>query len=131
MIFGKFRLPVMALFLAASLAGCSEEQPDPAFPHVSVHGKISRGGKPLTSGWVEFVPVDGGQGTFRSGAITPDGSYRITDLGPGLHGVRIIVPRDKSFFPFDQFFSPIRRTLSSEASQQFDLDLSAESSKPK
>lgn len=131
MISGKHRVPVMVLFLAASLSGCSEERPDPAFPYVAVHGQISRDGKPVSSGWIEYVPVDGGQGTFRSGPITQDGSYRITGLGPGLHGVRVIVPRDKSFFPFDQFFSPIRRTLGTEASQEFDLNLSEESQSPK
>lgn len=112
-------------------AGCTEERPDPAFPLVTVQGRIQRNGQPLSSGWVEFVPVDGGQGVMKSGPIESNGQYKATGLGPGLHGVRVIVPRDKSLFPFDQFFSPIRRTLSAEPVQTFDIDLSAESAKPK
>lgn len=119
------------MFCLGMAAGCSEERPDPAFPLVAVQGRIQRNGQPLQSGWVEFVPVDGGQGVMKSGPIESNGHYLATGLGPGLHGVRVIVPRDKSFFPFDQFFSPIRRTLSAEPVQTLDIDLSAESTKPK
>lgn len=128
MLDGHKPLRSLALW-ALVVAGCSEERPDPAFPLVSVQGRVVRNGQPLASGWVEFVPVDGGQGVMKSGPIAANGQYLATGLGPGLHGVRVIVPRDKSLFPFDQFFSPIRRTLTTEPLQTFDIDLSAESTK--
>ena len=111
--------------------GCSEERPGEALPKITVEGKVIREGKPLTSGWVEMVPVDGGKGVMQSGPIDPNGHYLATGLGPGLHGFRVIVPRDKTLFPFDQFFSPIRRTFTTDSVQTFDLNLSEESTKPK
>lgn len=122
---------VSSILCLGMAAGCSEERPDPAFGLVAVQGRIQRNGQPLSTGWVEFVPVDGGQGVMKSGPIATDGHYKASGLGPGLHGVRVIVPRDKSLFPFDQFFSPIRRTLSAEPVQTFEIDLSAESAKPR
>ena len=122
----------MSMALSTSLlTGCAEERPDPAFALVEVQGRIQRNGQPISTGWVEFVPVDGGQGVMKSGPVSANGQYKATGLGPGLHGVRVIVPRDKSLFPFDQFFSPIRRTITTEPVQTFDIDLSAESSKPR
>ena len=111
--------------------GCSEERPGEALPKITVEGKVIREGEPLTSGWVEMVPVDGGKGVMQSGPIDPSGHYLATGLGPGLHGIRVIVPRDKTLFPFDQFFSPIRRTFTTDSVQSFDLNLSEESTKPK
>jgi hypothetical protein len=111
--------------------GCSEERPGEALPKITVEGQVIREGKPLTSGWVEMVPVDGGKGVMQSGPIDPTGHYLATGLGPGLHGFRVIVPRDKTLFPFDQFFSPIRRTFTTDSVQTFDLNLSEESTKPK
>ncbi len=116
----------LVLFMI-SLAGCSQELPLPAVPKVIVKGKLSRGGRPLDRGWVEFVPVDGGSGVLRSGSIKPDGSFEVTSIGPGLHGIRVIVPRDRSFYPFDQFFSPIRRSITAEPNQFFDINLDNES----
>ena len=106
--------------------GCSEEQPGVALPKITVEGQVIREGKPLTSGWVEMVPVDGGKGVMQSGPIDPTGHYLATGLGPGVHGFRVIVPRDKTLFPFDQFFSPIRRTLTLEPVQTFDINLTEE-----
>lgn len=113
--------------LVAAVVGCSQERPLPHVPEVTVSGQISRAGRPLPSGWVEIVPVDGGQGVLRSGEIGPDGSFEVTRLGPGKHGVRVVVPRDKSLFPFDQFYSPIRRTLTDQPQQKIDINLDTES----
>ena len=113
------------------LVGCSEELPGQPLPKITVQGQVVRDGKPLTSGWVELVPVDGGKGMMRSGPIDLNGHYQATGLGPGLHGIRVIVPRDKTLFPFDQFFSPIRRSLSAEPEQTFDLNLTDEATKSK
>jgi hypothetical protein len=119
------------LVTTALVTGCSEERPGETLPKITVQGQVIREGKPLTSGWVEMVPVDGGKGVMRSGPIDNTGHYLATGLGPGLHGIRVIVPRDKTLFPFDQFFSPIRRTFTTDSVQTFDLNLSEESAKPK
>lgn len=118
---------VFLLIVCAAIVGCSQELPLPHVPEIKVAGRISRGGRPLSSGWVEIVPVDGGMGVLRSGEIGRDGSFEVNRLGPGKHGVRVVVPRDRSLFPFDQFFSPIRRTLTDQTLQQFDINLDTES----
>lgn len=109
------------------LGGCAEERPDAPFPLITVNGQVLRSRQPVTTGWVEIVPVDGGKGVLRSGEIQSDGRFEVTGLGPGLHGVRVLVPRDKSLFPFDKFFSPIRRTLTDAPRQDITINLDEES----
>ena len=128
---GFVTLKLGFLTILSIVSGCSEEMPGTRFPLANVQGKVVRDGKPLTNGWVEYVPVDGGKGVFRSGPIELDGMYQMTGLGPGLHVVRVVVPRDKSIFPFDQFFSPIRRTLTSDSVQTYDINLNEESKTPR
>ncbi|MBI1325207.1 hypothetical protein GC170_18740 [bacterium] len=112
-------------FITAS--GCSQERPDVFYPRVSVEGRVTRGQEAFRRGWVEIVPTEGGKGVLRSGAIGSDGRFRVDGLGPGRHGIRIVVPRDNSLYPFDRFFSPIRRDLTEEPLQKIDIDLLRES----
>ncbi len=114
-------------FTVMLLAGCSQEKPDPPYPRVTVEGLVKWGPEPFRTGWVEIVPTEGGRGVLRSGEIGPDGRYRVEGLGPGPHGIRIVVPRDGSLYPFDRFFSPIRRNLTEEPVQKIDIDLQRES----
>lgn len=120
-----FRLIFSLACIAA--AGCSQERPDPSYPRISVEGRVTRGQEAFRRGWVEIVPTEGGKGVLRSGEIGPDGRFRIDGLGPGRHGIRIVVPRDNSLYPFDRFFSPIRRDLTEEPLQKIDIDLLRES----
>lgn len=108
-------------------AGCSQERPDPPYPRVTVEGRVTWGQEPFRTGWVEIVPTEGGRGVLRSGEIGPDGRYRVEGLGPGRHGIRIVVPRDGSLYPFDRFFSPIRRNLTEDPVQHIEIDLGKES----
>ena len=61
--------------LATSGCGPNSDLP----PLAPVYGKITVDGEPLTFGTVALVPdrSKGTQGTMGSGAIQPDGSYRI------------------------------------------------------
>lgn len=120
-------LAIIAAFCIVPAAGCSQERPGKPFPLVAVEGRVTRGTEPLRFGWVEIFPVEGGQGVLRSGPISPDGRYRVEGLGPGRHGIRFVVPRDTSLYPFDRFFTPVRRNLSEEPSQKIDIDLLRES----
>jgi len=120
------RIGLVGLNLAL-FAGCAQERPDPPYPRVTVEGRVTRGQEPFRTGWVEIVPTEGGRGVLRSGEIHPDGRYRVEGLGPGRHGIRFIVPRDGSLYPFDRFFSPIRRNLTEDPIQKFDIDLGKES----
>lgn len=115
----------IAAFVLAT--GCSQERPGLPYPQVAVQGRVTRGQEAFRRGWVEIVPTEGGKGVLRSGEIGPDGSFRVDGLGPGRHGIRIVVPRDNSLYPFDRFFSPIRRDLTEEPLQKIDIDLLRES----
>lgn len=117
----------MFAVVCAAATGCSQERPDPSYPRVSVEGRVTRGQEAFRRGWVEIVPTEGGKGVLRSGEIGPDGRFRVDGLGPGRHGIRIVVPRDNSLYPFDRFFSPIRRDLTEEPLQKIDIDLLRES----
>jgi hypothetical protein len=121
---------LIALVIASFASGCSEERPDPFYPFVTIEGRVTRGAEPFRRGWVEVVPLEGGRGVLRSGSIGSDGRYRVTGLGPGLHGIRIVVPREKGLYPYDQFFSPIRRDLSESPVQSVDIELLREPTTP-
>jgi hypothetical protein len=123
----KYAMAVAFMTFAATLAGCSQERPAPPQPSVTVEGRVTRGPTPFRTGWVEFVPTEGGRGNMRSGPIGPEGEFRIEKLEPGMHGVRVIIPRDTKLHPFDMFFSPIRRNLTDQPVQKFDIDLMRES----
>lgn len=125
-VYGVARRSILIFALVAAI-GCSQERPAPAYPRVSVVGRVTRGQEAFRRGWVEIVPTEGGKGVLRSGEIGPDGRFRINGLGPGRHGIRIVVPRDNSLYPFDRFFSPIRRDLTDEPLQKIDIDLLRES----
>jgi len=81
--------------LAAScilLGGCGPDLK----AHGVVKGKVTRGGKPLTSGTVMFFGKDGVTG---SGTIEPDGTYEVKDAPVGECQVTVRVdtlPMDPS-----------------------------------
>ncbi len=52
-------------------AGCGESLPTTA----AVHGKVTVGGQPVTSGQITFLPAEGRPATA---TINPDGTYRLT-----------------------------------------------------
>jgi hypothetical protein len=54
----------------------------------SVHGTITSGGKPLTSGLINFQPA---QGQPLGGAINADGTFEF-ELPPGQYKVRVDAP---------------------------------------
>src|SRR5258708_2926577 len=56
-------------------AGCSEELGPEVFRTTRVEGTVRIAGQPVTSGWVEFQPVEGAQGNLRSAPIRKDGSF--------------------------------------------------------
>jgi hypothetical protein len=72
---------LVALALAA--CGCNANTTD-------VSGKVTFKGKPVVYGTVVIV---GSDGTPKSGAIQPDGSYRVADVALGPAKVAVTSPR--------------------------------------
>jgi hypothetical protein len=68
---------VAALVLVSSLVGCGRSGPEMA----SVSGKVMYQGKPVPKGTIAFIPVSA-SGRTATGAIGPDGSYRLQTEEP-------------------------------------------------
>lgn len=77
----------MALLLMLVFAGCAEELGPEQFVTTRVHGTVLFGKKPVTRGWIEFWPTDGGVGVMRSAPIQPDGSFDATRVPVGRNAI--------------------------------------------
>jgi hypothetical protein len=84
------RVHALLVIALGLVAGCGGG----AAPTVAVEGKIAfKDGKPLTGGFVFLIPTRPG-GWEASGAIQPDGTFRLESLGldgavPGDYKVRL------------------------------------------
>jgi hypothetical protein len=92
--------PLGSLLVAGwlGLAGCQQADSLPSLKVYEVDGKVLLAdGKPLTSGWVYFVPK-GDLTITPSGQIAPDGSFSLVTGGsgegapPGEYKIRIESP---------------------------------------
>jgi hypothetical protein len=72
-----------------AVAGCNGSTAD-------VKGKVTFNGKPVVYGTVVLVGADG---LARSGAIQPDGSYRVKDVPVGTARVAVTSPRPPGSAP--------------------------------
>ena len=80
-------LQAMAIVALAFVCGCSENGLD----KVVLHGKVTFDGKPLPTGQIRFVPLEGTSGP-KSGAVIIDGQYTADGKGGvplGSHRVEI------------------------------------------
>lgn len=81
-----------AVMFCAVIFGCGSDLP----PTAKVQGIVTMGGKPVESGTITFYPR---HGRPASGAIQPDGSYRLTTFKEGdgailgQHKVAILATR--------------------------------------
>jgi hypothetical protein len=76
-----------ALCLTVFVSGCKEELAPEHFVTTRVQGTVSFGRKPVTKGWIEFWPNDGGVGVMRSAPIQSDGSFDATRVPVGRNTV--------------------------------------------
>ncbi len=116
-------------------AGCSQEFPAEKFETTRVEGKISVAGKPLTSGFIQFAPVDGTLGHLRSSFILPDGSFVVDGVGvgrnlvglAGVFGPPIYTKYGTmTFRDFHDYQSPIRKEIPSGKVAHVEIDLLTE-----
>ena len=119
-----------ALFLLVALvsgtAGCSEELGPEAFPVARVKGRVTEGGRPITGGWIEFFPVDGGVGALRSAKLQPDGSFDADQVAVGLNLIRLVntnIYNVDASRMFSRYISPIRRNIPQKPAGPLLIDL--------
>jgi len=111
--------------LLTVLGGCAEEWGRTPIAGVEVSGRVREGARPISGGWIEFIPVDGAVGHLRSAPLHEDGTFQATRLGLGPHVVRLVRPASPGVDPiFQQFTSPLRVVV--EPGARVDIDLARE-----
>ncbi|HEY2159652.1 MAG TPA: hypothetical protein VGH33_28770 [Isosphaeraceae bacterium] len=132
----SLRPPAIGVALiAATLGGCANELGPESFPSSRVEGTIRIAGRPVSSGWIEFLPAEGTAGNLRSAPILRDGTYGVDGVPRGRVVVRLVgvygPPIPTSLGPvelatFRSFLSPIRRAIDAQPTSHVDLELASE-----
>lgn len=109
--------------------GCSEELGPEHMPVARVKGFVKEGVRPVSDGWIEFIPVDGTVGNLCSARLHADGSFVAEHVPVGVNLVRLVnaplsSPSVKQVF--GAFFSPIRRTIPAQPTEPIVIDVVAE-----
>ena len=107
----SFALPAL-LCLCMVAAGCSEELGPEKFETTRVSGRVQLGGKPVTGGFVDMLPVGGTRGLLRSTRIRPDGHFEMDRVPVGVVAIRIVgapIPVEYARL-FSSFPTRIQRT---------------------
>jgi hypothetical protein len=118
------------LVLSSSVAlapfGCTEELGPERLPVARVKGWVTERGRPVTGGWLEFFPVDGGIGNIRAARLRGDGSFDADRVGVGLNLIRLVntdIQHADAARLFGSYQSPIRRTISAQGSEPLYIEL--------
>jgi hypothetical protein len=117
-----------ALLIIAGLlsSGCREELGPVPMPVTRVRGVVKQGDRPVSGGWIEFIPVEGTVGNFRSARLQPDGRFDVDVVAVGKNAIRLVNARmDSPVFVklFSPFTSPIRRVIAEQPSDPLTIDL--------
>jgi hypothetical protein len=124
----------IAMILGAALfsAGCAEELGPVAMPVARVRGAVKEGARPVSGGWVEFIPVSGTVGDLRSARLGPDGTFDADGVAIGTNSIRLVHARIDAI-PYQRLFSaftsPIRRQVPANPPGPIVIDLVEEAVK--
>ena len=119
------RFLALCLLLVFSIS-CRDVLGPEKMPVAVVDGKVSQGGKPVTRGWIEFVPIDGTVGVMRSAQLRADGTFHATKVPVGLNLIRLVnidVDSNRIRWKFGAFTSPIRRTIALNTNPPVNIDV--------
>jgi hypothetical protein len=121
-------IPVGAACAFALAPGCREELGPERFPTADVQGVIVSAGNPVPSGWIEFQPIDGAVGDFRSARIEPDGTFHADRVAIGRNVIRLVdLPNLSPGAAAALSYSPrIRRTIPADAGAPIRIDVAEE-----
>jgi hypothetical protein len=116
--------PIAVVCVTLAIAGCTEELGPESMPVARVKGSVTEGGRPLSGGWIEFLPVDGTVGNLRSARIRADGSFDVDSVAVGLNLLRLVnAGVAKKLDIFTTFYSPIRRRIPAQPGEPFRIEL--------
>ena len=113
-------------WLCLSSPGCGDALGPEKMPVATVDGRVRENGRPVSRGWIEFVPVDGTVGRLRSVRLGRDGAFHATKVPVGLNLIRLVNvdyfdPRARRVF--GAFNSPIRRRISEQPGKSIEIDI--------
>jgi hypothetical protein len=115
---------VAAVIVALGLAGCSEELNPEPMPVTRVKGSVAEDRRPLSHGWIEFMPVDGTIGNLRSAVIRSDGSFEADGVAVGQNLIRVAnAGVSPGFGRFATYQSPIRRLIPASPLEPLRIEL--------
>jgi hypothetical protein len=121
--------PLLAAWTATSIAGCSEELGPETMPVAHVTGVILEGRRPVSGGWIEFMPHDGTIGNLRSARIHADGTFDTDGVAVGSNVIRLVnapLASKAARDVFGAYTSPIRRTILARPTEPLVIDLALE-----
>ena len=107
-----FGLLIGAVFFSS---GCAEELGPVPMPVTRVQGLVAAGDRPISGGWIEFIPVGLTVGKLRSARVEADGSFDADGVAVGENAIRLVneqVDKTPALRLFGTFASPIRRMIS-------------------
>jgi hypothetical protein len=117
---------MLLLGVALLSGGCAGALGPEPMPVTRVRGFVREGNRPISGGWIEFIPIGLTVGKLRSAPIGPDGSFDADGVAVGENGVRVVNERvEKTAFlgPFGRFTTPIRRIIPASPSSGLKIDL--------
>jgi hypothetical protein len=117
---------IVTCSLALCSLGCRDVLGPEKMVTTTVLGSVSLGGKPVSQGWIEFVPVDGTVGRMRSARIQKDGSFHATKVPVGINLIRLVNTDIENFdlrHRFGSFASPIRRKITDQSGARIQIDV--------
>jgi hypothetical protein len=123
------RYPSAAVFvvIAGLLAsGCSRVFGPVPRPVAQVRGELHEGGRPISGGWIEFMPSGGTIGNLRSARINADGTFDADHVAVGENAIRVVnahVDATPYLNIVGQTVSPIRRVIRSDDHATLSIDL--------
>jgi hypothetical protein len=119
--------PPSLLVLGVFAAGCSEELGPRPLVVTRVTGIVREGNRPVSGGWIEFLPVDGTVGNLCSARLGKDGSFTAAHVAVGRNLVRLVdapiaAPGAATLFQrYDT--TPIRRVIPERPDEPLFIDL--------
>lgn len=120
-------LTLLAAALAFVTSGCREELGPERLPTTQVRGVVEEGGRAVSGGWVEFVPIEATLGRIRSARIQPDGSFQSDRVPIGKLAIRVVDAPIQLRGGRELFGSyaatPIRREITAQAQGPLKIDL--------
>ncbi|MGE3822199.1 MAG: hypothetical protein AB7I30_22525, partial [Isosphaeraceae bacterium] len=93
-----------------------------------VVGVVRDAGRPVSGGWIEFIPTEGTVGRMRSAPIGPDGRFEALEVPIGTVGVGFAAVRAFQTDPryFHSLSTPIRREIREGSAGDLTIDLREE-----